>query len=546
MNRFVRTASLPFACLSAAVLCLVLANCAVAQKSKDADEEAEPAGPVIPDERGQFRSIRFESAPASSERAWEVRPYQVAVWLCLDGSPKISIAEAQLCQSIETQCHLFDASGWNVRVGTAPSQWHWGLLDSAMDLSFAERVLVEPELEHYDKLMVVRVSESDGQITVDAREFDIRTQQHGPLIAGTTRFPHAIPSIAAKLLTRAFMPLARIDEVTSTNEAFLKSRGIEACIQTRINEDLVPEVVPIRDSPVFVRKSDRFLPIVLRTDRSGKIVKLDAIPYTFIVTDAIEKNDISGLLHSNQRAPLVGRKSKRAEKLALVIRPPDGSTILRLVSRDEEPRPLEGYEVWSRRPGMSKDEKSEFIGKTDWKGEISVPPSDDLRLLLVKRGNRPLAKLPVIPGFHRYLETSITNDDTSLQAEGVVQGLQSEVINLVALRALYENRITNSIKDKQFDRARGELREYTDLESPQELSARLADEEIRLRSLTTNPREQERIKGLFLQLRRMVNSDLVKTREVELRDWINARRIPDSAVEQEAEQPAAIVSDDEQ
>ena len=209
-----------------------------------------------------------------------------------------------------------------MRVGTPPSQWHWGLFDSDSDTRFAEKVLIEPELQHYDKLMVVRIRDSNDQIAIDVREFDIRTQLHGPRIESATRFPHAIPSITAKLLTRAFMPVARIDEVTPGNEAFLKSRGIEACIRTSINEDLEAEVVPTRDSPVYIRKSERFQPVVLRTDRSGKITKLDAIPFTFIVANSVDKNDIKGKLHSTKRAPLAGRKSKRAEKLALVIRPP--------------------------------------------------------------------------------------------------------------------------------------------------------------------------------------------------------------------------------
>ena len=94
--------------------------------------------------------------------------------------------------------------------------------------------------------------------------------------------------------------------------------------------------------------------------------------------------------------------------------------------------------------------------------------------------------------------------------------------------------------------ARRELREYTDMETPQELNARLADEEIRLRSLTSNPREQASIKNQFDQLRRMVNSDVVKTKEIELRDLINGGGGSDSGAKKAPPKPAAIVNDEGQ
>ena len=118
-----------------------------------------------------------------------------------------------------------------------------------------------------------------------------------------------------------------------------------------MNEELEPEVVTNTSSPCFIRDSDRLLPIVIRTDRSGNLVKLDPVPFTFIAIDEIEGTVINGNVFSSVRAPLAGRKSKRAQKLGLVIRPADGSTVLRLVSRgDGKPEPLEGYDVATVEP----------------------------------------------------------------------------------------------------------------------------------------------------------------------------------------------------
>ena len=526
------------------ILCLIGIPSIAYGQSKNKDKSKEEMV-VLPTERGEYRSIQFESAPSTLERAWEARPYQVAVWMCLDGSPALGNDVEQLCESVETQCHLFDASGWNVRVGTPPSQWRWKLLEYSSEEAISSDLLNEPELQHYDKLMVVRLKESFGSISIKVREYDILTQQHGPQTESTTRFPGSIPLITAELVTRAFMPLARIDTVNTSNKAFLKSRGIQACVRTVINEELVPEVEPIRNSPVFVRNTDRFQPVVVRTDRVGKIIKLDAIPFTFIVTDSIDRNDIQGTVHSSQRAPLAGRKSKRAQKLALVIRPPDGDTTLRLMSRGKDPVPLEGYEILSRPPGATKEDKSEFIGKTDWKGEIVIPQSRDLRLLLVKRGSRPLKKVPVIPGFRDFLETTVTSDDKRLEAEGVVQGLQQELIGQVAVRSLYELQILAFIKRGEKEQAQEVLEQYLNLEKPREFKQRLANEETSLKAQTESKREKEAIKGKFEQIRGIVGSGVLKARGQDLEKMVRSGKVVpfrdevENPSEDESEEPTA-------
>jgi hypothetical protein len=495
-------------------------NSKTANAKVDDAEDSEEAKPKVPSWRGEFRSVKLETKPEAAERAWETRPYQVAVWVCFDGSPAIAKLETEICERIALQCQLHDPSGWVVNVGTPPSQWRWGLKRSNLTPETIAAIVGEPELEFYDKLIVIRVDSQDGQFKVSAREIDVKTQQQGALVASATRVPQSIASLATDLITRAFMPIARIDNINPKNEAFLRARGIEACIRTRINEDLEPEVVTIRSSPCFVRESDKFLPVEVRTDRKGNIEKLEAVPFSFIAIEKLEGNSIVGKLHSSRRAILTSKKSKRAEKLGLVIRPPQGETVLRLMSRGtEEPQPLEGYEIHSRRP-EDPPEVLNFVGKTDWRGEITIPSGDGLYLLLVRRGGKNLKKVPVIPGFRDHLETTVTSDDSRLMARGVVTGLQNEILSLVVLRELYEKDINKALDDGRIDEARNILRQYTDLEDPQELKIRLADEQVRLKSRTTVERERKAIKELFDNLLKIVNSDFVRSKEAEFRERI--------------------------
>lgn len=496
---------------------------------QDAGADADGNQEVVASEpawRGEFRSIKIAEEPASSQRAWETRPYQVAVWVCLDGSPALKNSESEICDRIETDCQLLDPSGWVVSAGTPPSQWRWQLLNSVIGDDMVEEVLAEPELEFYDKLIVVRVRFDSGSYKMDVREMDARTRQIGPTITLNTELLSRVGALSAKLVGRAFMPLARIDEVSKKNKAEMRARGIEACVRTEINEDLEPEVVTIKGSPCFIRDTDRLLPVVVRTDRSGNITKLDAVPFTFIAIEAIEGTVINGMVFSSVRAPLAGRKSKRAEKLALVIRPGNGTTTLRLVSRGvKDPSPLEGYDIATVEPDDITKEL-EYHGKTDWRGEIEIPQSDDMRMLLVRRGGRRLKKIPVIPGFRDELETTITNDETRLLAKGVITGLENEILSLAVLRQIYQKEIETAIKDGKKDQARQILNTYTDLENPQDLRARMADEEIRLKAQTDVQREKESIQKMFSPLKKIVSSDFIKNAEAEIRKWIDSGKVP--------------------
>jgi hypothetical protein len=278
---------------------------------------------------------------------------------------------------------------------------------------------------------------------------------------------------------------------------------------------------------------------VIRTDRSGNIVKLDAVPFTFIAIDEMEGTRINGTVFSSVRAPLAGRKSKRAEKLALVIRPGSGTTTLRLVSRgEEEPSPLEGYDVATVEPDDITKEL-EYHGKTDWRGEIEIPPSDDMRMLLVRRGGRRLKRVPVIPGFRGKLETTITNDETRLLAKGVVLGLENEILSLAVLRQIYQKEIERAIKDGKKDEARRVLQIYSELENPLDLRARMADEEIRLKAQTPIQREKQAIQKMFSPLKKIVSSDFIKNIDTEIRKWIDSGKVPDEKSDENDEAKAA-------
>ena len=458
------------------------------------------------------------------DKPWDYRPYRVRVWICTDGSPDINANFDSLVKGIERRSILADPSAWELLVSRAPNPWRYRFpewvenVDEIEDVSgFAEL----PELKYDDKLMVVCLESAGGLIRCRVREFDLLTRQWGALGKREVADKSQLDATVFDLISTAFMPIARIERVGQNNDVYLRARAVNACKRLTRTLDGKWEVVDNVGSPVWIRNDDRFLPIIRRTDRSGEISQLEPIEFTFLTISEVDGADVTAQIQSYHRAPLAGRTSKRAQKLALVIRPPEQSTELKFVSRDDETYPLEGFEVYSRPVGAKKEEASEYLGVSDWRGMIMIPPSKDgLRIIYVKRGNRPLKKLPIMPGLYSDLQTTLPNDEARLNAEGIIKGLESEILNLVAQRALYEKRIENALDKNKIDLAEKIFELYDDLPKLDSMLVRMASDESQLKTQSSDKRERDSIDRMFSGLKEMVTTSVSKSNSYELRKEI--------------------------
>ncbi|MEL7496162.1 MAG: hypothetical protein AAFN77_01030 [Planctomycetota bacterium] len=510
-----------------------------AKDDKD-DQDEETKRELLPWEifHPDFEDTDFDG---TENRAWEYRPYKVAVWFCLDGSPLLEANYLAISAEVTQQSELMDPCGWDLTTGRAPAKFRSKFI----------RYLETPErcfgfddtatIENFDKLMIVCLESKNSRIQSRVREFDVQTQQWGPINDRVFASASMVASGLAKSIAVSFMPLARIDRVTEVeyndekgtkrrrDEVVMQVRAVKSCLRTVLKEkalletsdadttqgDLPASAAPAEDgsdgdgqesdrdddrfvwvaekadtAPAFLSDSDRLLPIIRRTDRKGNLIKLEPIELTFLTIDSIEEAVVRSSIQSSARAPLSQRASKRAQKLALVIRPPANPTTLRLISRDGETL-LEGFEIYSRKPGQLRDEASEFLGKTDWRGEIQVPPSEDgLRLIYVKRGNRPLKKIPIIPGLYSSVETTLPNDETRLYAEGVFKGLENEILGLVIQRKVAEAEVETALKKGIATKARAANEELRDLDTYSDLKIRVNTQAEDLKFQTTDTRER--------------------------------------------------------
>ncbi len=476
-------------------------------------------GPVL----GQESDEGPKDGVLRIDRAWDYRPYRVRVWICTDGSPDINANFDSLVKGLQRRSILADPSAWELLVSRAPTPWQYRLPRMIEKIENETGFEELPELKYDDKLMVVCLESKQGLIHCRVRELDLLTQQWGALGKRAVAEKSQLDATVFDLVSIAFMPIARVDRIGNNNDVFLRARAVNACQRLVQTEDGQWEVVANTGSPVWVRDDDRFLPIIRKTDRSGEISQLEPIDFTFLTITELEGADVTASIQSYHRAPLAGRASKRAQKLALVIRPPEQDTQLKFVSRDDETYPLEGFEIFSRRVGATKEEASEYLGMTDWRGMVSIPPSEHgLRIIYVKRGNRPLKKLPIMPGLYTQLQTTLPNDESRLNAEGVIKGLESELLNLVTQRALYEQRIRNALDNNKIELAEEFFKLYEELPTVDRVRVRISNDETRLKSQTADKREREFITLMFKGLRTMVSTSVSESKSPALKREILA------------------------
>ena len=542
------------------------------EQPAEPEQAAEPEQPFKPD-------FDDQDLAETRNRAWEYRPYHVAVWFCLDGSPALNSVYQQVALDVTRRSELLDPSGWDLTTGLAPSKWRYrfnNYLERPEKLADLADV---KSLQTYDKLIIVCINSEIGQTAVRIREFDITTQQWGPLVERNLAQLSNLGRSVMDGIVGAFMPIAKIDRIDEISyedekgkprirdEVVMQIRGIQSCVRTRrelrstgaktFSDDdpesdtatdsaqpIPPESgsptsdesaeqrqaqeykfewisEPTQGSPVYVRDQDRMLPVIRRTDRKGNLVKLEPIEFTFLTVDEQDGPVLKASIESYHRAPLAQRKSKRAQKLALVIRPPKNSTTLFLYAPDKENSPLEGFEIWSRRPGSTVDEKSEFLGKTNWRGGFDIPPSPEgLRIIYVKRGNRALRRLPVIPGLYESVSTRLPNDETRLFAEGVIQGLQNEMLSLVIRREVFETEIEAAIEADDAQAAKAALKQLQDLETPNDFKNRMSEDESLLKIQTSDARELQYINLMFDTLRKLLTAQESKSRQNEFTEKV--------------------------
>jgi hypothetical protein len=143
----------------------------------------------------------------------------------------------------------------------------------------------------------------------------------------------------------------------------------------------------------------------------------------------------------------------------------------------------------------------ELVGVTDKHGLLDVALGDQpTATLLLRSDGQVLAKLVVAAGATPIVEAPIADDTVRLAAQGEVQAVREELVDIVARRAILIARIEALLKDGKAEDARPLMAELSDLPTASMLRSRIEGVAARLRT-SDDPRVRQTIDGQFTATR---------------------------------------------
>lgn len=427
------------------------------------------------------------SAPA--QQTWEYSPYAIRIWIAFDDSGELNDGLYEsMKQTLDEQADVVAGAAWDVTTQRCPPALSHDVADAIEAVTVEQIGGLEPDLlAKGDKLFLVSVKPLPTAFQIRVRELDCRTRWWFPIVERRVVQPNQIDQACFAAIVDSFHAITRIEG----------SEGKEADVRERAGG-----LVTRPNCPARIPKQTVLLPIMRRNDRKGEPMDngIQAAPWTYLTVSSRRSSVLTCQIHTGMRVALGGRSSARTEKYALAVRPRGDTTLLRVETRGENPRPLGGYEIYSKNPFT---EETELLGKTDWRGALAVGHVDSpVTLLYVRNGGRLLARLPMVPGLEKEMVAQVADDDERLEVEGFVKGIQNRVMDLVARRELYKARFQRYLQNKEFDEATKLLEQFRGLESRSDLVRQLEQREQRVS--TTDRTSRAKIDQLFKDTRELL------------------------------------------
>ncbi len=413
---------------------------------------------------------------------------------------------------LRTQAHVYAGATWKLEAKRAPAELCGTLVTSLDTLTVDQVAAVGDDVFAPDKLMFLAVEEEQGDFLLACRELDCRARSLSQVVRMRTLQRARVPRDCVSAVAAAFSPLVRVEQ----------SRGRGAAARVRAG-GLVRHDYCVS----LIKTGDVMRPVVRRNDRRGepKPNGIQEIGWTYLMVREQQDYLLQCDVLSAMRNPLEGRSSVSIEKFGLLVRPRGQNTTLCLLSKGNRALPLEGYEIFAKKPLPKDSEEPNTavrLGLTDWRGMIDVPPDElPLRLVYVKNGSHLIARLPVIPGYLGQETVELPNDDKRLETEAFVKGMESTVMDLVARREILAARIRRRLKQGKIDQARKLLTEIKSFRTKDDLEMMLTNRQ-QTSVAAADEREQRRIDQLLSGVRILLGKYLDPDQLVALQREVDA------------------------
>lgn len=422
---------------------------------------------------------------ATVDRYWEVSPYRIQLLIDYDSShiwqQRLS---SKLPEYLARRASVAMGPLWKLEIdqlssdAAAPSD---GQLAAMLDEQLAD------VRRKFDKLIVLRISESVLGFTVSAEEYDCLLERWGPERSDIVRDGASILEVSFAKVQQAFTTMATFRVVRETpDKVTLVFRGAG---------------LPSTSDVTSLASEGQILqPIMRRVDRDGIPVEngIQVVPWTYLSVDTADSESQTATIVSHTRAPLGVRQRGRVDQIAALVKPGDRTSRLRLHARNHEDQPLAGFRVYQR---DSDVEDQQFVGKTGDDGSIEIQKGKSpIQVVFVQSSGQWIAKIPIVPGVDTTVDAPLADDRKRLEAEAKLVGIREELIDIVARRNILAARTRVKIKANDIEGARALIRELEQMPTATEFEQQRIRQQERLIK-SSDPAIQKRIEKMFSDTR---------------------------------------------
>lgn len=221
----------------------------------------------------------------------------------------------------------------------------------------------ERYLRQYEKLFIAHAYFENEEYHIVLRELDCPMRLFGPTVEASTPTWRGFSQLMVRQFIRAFAPVARIEEANGRLVKMLNRAGGLA----------------EPDNPVLIKPGEVLQPVIRRDDKRSAVPVLEPIPWTYIGVTKAEGIELEGTCYSAMGNVLQGKQTRRAQRVALRVRPLGTQSDVKVVVRSSPNETQPGCQIYQK-DLLTDDMK--FIGHTDWRGVITIERAVDLGLLL--------------------------------------------------------------------------------------------------------------------------------------------------------------------
>jgi hypothetical protein len=367
------------------------------------------------------------SADAAVEVPWLLQPYRVRVVLEIMPSPDWPPAACQALQAkLQAELTRYLGELWQaeVRLGDDPHP---------LPTTWWKNRLPEFRRTTFDKVFLLRLVATGGGYRLQGQEWDQPMDDLGPLQTIDLYDRRELGHQCVSMIQRTFRAVGHLDS----------RRDGSVRIATRGGELKPPDPTwnPLRPNVAW-EVCCRYL------SPQQTLLRVERIPWTYVLPKSDDRGQAECEVISGFRSPLNVRR-RGMELVAIAVRPLYRQTTIRIRTRGSQ-RPAAGYAVeWQVDP-----KQAVLRELTDRQGTITIPAPTASRvplLLQIRNGQMKLASLPLIPGVHAVETAELPDDDPRLQAEGQISLLQTELIDIVAQRAVLASRARQEAQAGHWD-----------------------------------------------------------------------------------------------